>query len=104
MVESVRAFTVNVKTFCDLYNIVKVSKTGLWEGYRESRRCSRDTYPESYITSILVYEDKRSTCADGAEGGDDVPDHVVQERPPLDVHHYQRGRLPERGHRRCVLR
>ena len=22
----------------------------LWEGYRESRRCSRDTYPESYIT------------------------------------------------------
>ena len=23
---------------------------GFWEGYRESRRCSRDTYPESYIT------------------------------------------------------
>ena len=22
----------------------------LWEGYRESGRCSRDTYPESYIT------------------------------------------------------
>ena len=22
----------------------------LWEGYPESRRCSRDTYPESYIT------------------------------------------------------
>ena len=22
----------------------------LWEGYDESRRCSRDTYPESYIT------------------------------------------------------
>ena len=22
---------------------------GLWEGYHESRRCSRDTYPESYI-------------------------------------------------------
>ena len=22
----------------------------VWEGYRESRRCSRDTYPESYIT------------------------------------------------------
>ena len=22
----------------------------LWEGCRESRRCSRDTYPESYIT------------------------------------------------------
>jgi len=26
----------------------------LWEGYHESRRCSRDTYPESYITK---YED-----------------------------------------------
>ena len=23
---------------------------GLWEGYRERRRCSRDTYPESSIT------------------------------------------------------
>ena len=22
----------------------------LWEGCRESKRCSRDTYPESYIT------------------------------------------------------
>jgi len=22
----------------------------LWEGHHESRRCSRDTYPESYIT------------------------------------------------------
>jgi len=22
----------------------------LWEGYHESKRCSRDTYPESYIT------------------------------------------------------
>jgi len=33
--------------------------SGLWEGFRESRRCSRDTYPESYITEyILIYEDK----------------------------------------------
>ena len=35
---------------------VKVDNSGanesdrLWEGCRESRRCSRDTYPESYIT------------------------------------------------------
>ena len=29
------------------------------EGFRESRRCSKDTYPESYITEcILIYEDK----------------------------------------------
>ena len=28
------------------------------EGYHESRRCSRDTHPESYIfSSILVYEE-----------------------------------------------
>ena len=24
--------------------------SGLWDGLRESTRCSRDTYPESYIT------------------------------------------------------
>ena len=31
--------------------------TDFW--YRESRRCSRDTYPESYITEyVLIYEDK----------------------------------------------
>jgi len=30
----------------------------LWEGYHEIGRCSRDTYPESYISpSILVDED-----------------------------------------------
>ena len=23
---------------------------GLWEGYHESRRCSKDTYPASYMT------------------------------------------------------
>ena len=30
----------------------------LWEGYRESRRCSRDPYTESYITKYtLLYEE-----------------------------------------------
>ena len=32
----------------------------LWEGYRERRRCSRDTYPESYITN---YTNHISFCA-----------------------------------------
>jgi hypothetical protein len=33
----------------------------LGEGFCESRRCSRDTYPESYITEYtLVYKDKTS--------------------------------------------
>jgi len=27
----------------------------LWEGYHESRRCSRDTYPESHITKYTTY-------------------------------------------------
>ena len=27
----------------------------LWEGYHESRRCSRDTYPESCITKYTTY-------------------------------------------------
>jgi len=30
----------------------------LWEGFRESRRCSRDAYSESYISEqILIYEE-----------------------------------------------
>ena len=47
-----------------------------WEGYRESRRCSRDTYPEPYITKsyitnsrshispILVWEEKTHRFAE----------------------------------------
>ena len=30
----------------------------LWEGFRESRRCSRNTFPESYVTEYTsVYEE-----------------------------------------------
>jgi len=33
-------------------------RVSLAEGFRESKRCSRDTYPESYITEeTLVYEE-----------------------------------------------
>ena len=32
----------------------------LWEGFRESRSCSRDTYPESYITDYLFEYKKHS--------------------------------------------
>jgi len=31
-----------------------VGSTAFWEGYRESRRCSRDSYPESYITKYTI--------------------------------------------------
>ena len=28
------------------------------EGFRESRRCSRDTYPESYVTEYILIHEK----------------------------------------------
>ena len=35
----------------------------LWEGYHESRRCSRDTYPESYITKYTsIQRDMVTWC------------------------------------------
>jgi len=43
--------------------------TSLWEGYHESRRCSRDTYPESYITkytSIRRLTPVNAPAQDGA--------------------------------------
>jgi hypothetical protein len=33
-----------------LTSLVRTIDGKLWEGYHESRRCSRDTYPDSYIT------------------------------------------------------
>ena len=37
----------------------------LWEGYRESRRCSRDTYPESYITKYTSTRRKHDVRKEG---------------------------------------
>ena len=37
----------------------RLSVGWLWEGYRESRRSSRDTYPESYITKYTSIRRKR---------------------------------------------
>jgi len=34
---------------------VALAFDAFWEGFRESRRCSRDTYPESYITEYTQY-------------------------------------------------
>ena len=51
----------------------------LWVGYRESRKCSRDTYPESYITKytsirILVFRVCRLAYPGGAcHTSSDVP-------------------------------
>ena len=67
-----------------------VGSTDFWEGFRESRRCSRDTYPESFITEYtLVYEDKPRTQdaaeakkAWGAERTEGLPefDYVVLDK------------------------
>jgi len=35
-----------------------------WAGYRESRRCSRDTYPESYITKYTSIRRNGTFCCD----------------------------------------
>ena len=43
-----------------LVDRLRVGWLNEWEGFRESRRCSRDTYPESYISeNILIHEEKR---------------------------------------------
>ena len=45
--DSVRGFQVNV---FDRIRVGWLTGISFWEGCRESRRCSRDTYPESHIT------------------------------------------------------
>jgi len=47
-----------------------VPVTYSWEGCRESRRCSRDTYPESYI--IMYTRIRRKTLLTGRESWDSV--------------------------------
>ena len=53
---------------------VQTSQTTLagpvWEGYRESRRCSRDTYPESYITKNSILQRLKDLDREGSAGGD----------------------------------
>ena len=39
------------------------SHVRLWEGYHESRICSRDTYPESYTTKYTSVRRQTSVCA-----------------------------------------
>ena len=39
---------------------LRVGWLNSWEGFRESRRCAGDTYPESYVTeNALVCEGKQ---------------------------------------------
>ena len=57
----------------------------LWEGYRESRRCSRDTYPESYITKYTTYTN--INLRNGSKHLDDVfpgPRRHLDQVPWLD--------------------
>ena len=52
-----------------------------WEGHHESRRCSRDTYPDSYITK---YTSIRRKCA--SLSGCSQPVCMVQERNRVYEH------------------
>ena len=44
----------------------------LWAGFRESRKCSRDTYPESYITKFTTYTRDGYRHSHGGEGAVEV--------------------------------
>ena len=63
----------------------------LWEGYHESRRCSRDTYPESYITKYtkikttpdLTPENARFSEQTNVQQGRNGPPLALQRRIPL---------------------
>ena len=45
----------------------------LWEGCRESRRCSRDTYPESYVTKYTSIRRSNHVGFQGLESRDTIP-------------------------------
>jgi len=45
------------------------------EGYHESRKCSRDTYPESYITDYTSVYEENVAAVMGFRVGDYVPLH-----------------------------
>jgi len=47
--------------------IERVERGGLWEGYHESRRCSRNTYPESYITKYTSIRRETVTALSPSE-------------------------------------
>ena len=53
-----------------------------WEEFRESRRCSRDTYPESYITEYtFVYEEKGQMLGAAKDMRRICTDPVTETRP-----------------------
>ena len=59
-----------------------------WEGYHESRRCSKDTYPESYITKYTRYTGSNACDAVGYACVVALPlvavllEDIVVQRPP----------------------
>ena len=49
----------------------------LWEGHHGSRRCSRDTYPESYIAKYTRYEEHEKFRVGIAFTMNSLPDEIV---------------------------
>jgi hypothetical protein len=55
----------------------------LWEGFRSSTSCSRDTYPESYITEyILIYEEYGEQRLPNNNNSRDIIDPYVKVPTP----------------------
>ena len=81
---------------------------------RESIRCSRDTYPESYITKFTSIRRKsgpynlNAACLESLDGVDDVEGaqrHVLDARPAVEINvllNLFRGGLVFKAHRLCV--
>ena len=64
--------------------------TQCWEGFRESRRCSRDTCQESYITEyILIYEDKTCRIAGAGGGFEQVYEPYIRTRLGTAAHFWR---------------
>ena len=76
-----------------------VGSSDLWEGYCQSRRCSRDTYPVSYITEHTSIRRKATfEKVDFREvtfGNVQVKEESLRENPPLMDETIEVEREPE---------
>ena len=71
----------------------------LWEGYRVSRRCSRDTYPESYITKYAsMRRPPLILMAQISEGQNSTPYQCKGSRgqPPIMMAQISEGEISKR--------
>ena len=76
-----------------------VGSTDFWEGYRESRRCSRDTYSESYITKYTSIRTKATfqkvDVREVTFGNVQVKEESLRDNPPSMDETIELEREPE---------